>query len=551
MAESPIILIVDDNKSSILILNKILEKNNYKIFNVFDGIQAVSFIKETKPDLILLDIMMPEMDGFEVCSHIKSNPETKHISIIFITALQDAVNKIKGFEMGAVDYITKPFHHNEISARVKTHMTIIEMKNRLNSQNVYLEQKIDEKTKELKKELLAKKEAEAQMRIEKNFTASILENAPALIIAIDMEGKILRFNKACEIISGYHHKEVLNKYIWDIIPEPESFNNSSKFSSNYQLCIPLTFESQFNNKYGKKHIISWTNKSIENDYESNLETILIGIDITEKRKAEIELEKKQKQLIQADKMASLGTLVTGVAHEINTPNGVIMLNTPSLLKYYKGTEKILENYYKSHGDFDMGGVKYSKLKERIPYLFNQIIENSRRIKYIIMELKDFARQDNTKQKTIIDLNKIVESAVSLLFNKIKKSTKNFIVEYFKKPLLINGNFQRLEQVCINTIINACEALTDFNQGIFIETYANNNENQVFYKIIDQGSGISQENMNHLFDPFFTTKRDSGGTGIGLSISHGIIEEHNGLIVFSSQLNKGTTCTISLPMKVKN
>lgn len=144
----PLILIVDDDTINIDILLESLQ-DEYRLGIAKNGVKALEFAKEHKPDLILLDIMMPEMDGFEVCEKLKESEETKDITIIFLTALQDTANKFKGFELGAVDYITKPFNTIEVKARVQTHITLGKMRAELADQNIILQSKVDDKTKQI------------------------------------------------------------------------------------------------------------------------------------------------------------------------------------------------------------------------------------------------------------------------------------------------------------------------------------------------------------------------------------------------------------------
>ncbi len=143
--DKPLLLVADDNTTNIDLLVSTLNRS-YRLGIAKNGTKALEFAKTYQPDLILLDIQMPEMDGYEVCGHLKSNPKTKDIPVIFITALTGVSHKTKGFEMGAVDYIPKPFHSAEVIARVKTHLERKIMQEALNAQNIVLEQKVKEKT---------------------------------------------------------------------------------------------------------------------------------------------------------------------------------------------------------------------------------------------------------------------------------------------------------------------------------------------------------------------------------------------------------------------
>lgn len=270
-------------------------------------------------------------------------------------------------------------------------------------------------------------------------------------------------------------------------------------------------------------------------------------DITLRKQLEKQARIQQEHLIQADKLIALGRLVSGVAHEINNPNNFIMLNTPVLLEAWESIVPILEKYYKENGDFLVGGLNYSEMREHIPVLFSGILNGAKRIKEIVRELKDFARKSPPELMEEVDINAVVRSAIRLVENMIKKSTRKFTVEYGANLPKIKGNFQRLEQVVINLVHNACQALPDTNKGIFISTSYKPDTTSIEVKVRDEGIGMPESVLKHIFDPFFTTKRDLGGTGLGLSISANIINEHNGKLELFSKPGEGTTAVITLPV----
>lgn len=148
----PLVLIVDDNATNIDLLVNTL-KDGYRLGIAKRGAAALEYAEKYQPNLVLLDIMMPEMDGYEVCTRLKKNPKTQAIPLIFITAKTDTIDKTRAFAMGAVDYITKPFHTAEVKARVKTHIAMEEMKAQLLAQNARLEQQVEEKTFEIQEML--------------------------------------------------------------------------------------------------------------------------------------------------------------------------------------------------------------------------------------------------------------------------------------------------------------------------------------------------------------------------------------------------------------
>jgi len=257
-----------------------------------------------------------------------------------------------------------------------------------------------------------------------------------------------------------------------------------------------------------------------------------------------ELQINQKQLLQADKLAALGTLVSGVAHEINNPNGLILLSIPTLLKANKEVEFILEEYYREHGDFLMGGIPYSRMKQNIPRILGEMQDGAQRIKRIVNDLKDFARRDDRTDMEAIDFNLTVQIAVRLAEPSIREATYWFKADYGEGLPQVYGVAQRLEQVIVNLIINACQALPDSNRHIDLATHYDP-AGFVVLRLQDQGVGIDPVHLSQVMDPFFTTKRDSGGTGLGLSVSAKIIRDHNGTLNFESTPGEGTIVTLSL------
>ncbi len=270
-------------------------------------------------------------------------------------------------------------------------------------------------------------------------------------------------------------------------------------------------------------------------------------EVSERRHAEAELRNRQQQLVQADKMAALGILVSGVAHEINNPNGLILLNMPVIMDAFRDAEPILEEHYRTHGDFDFAGLRYSRMREALPVLTNQMLEGSRRVKVIVEDLKDFARQQDPWLTSDVDLNNTVQAALRLVDNLIEKNTHHFSAAYGDDIPPILGNAQRIEQVIVNLVMNACQSLEGPERAIRLTTLVDREGRRVVLEVQDEGCGIAQEHLSHVTDPFFTTKRENGGTGLGLSVSAGIVKEHNGTLTFTSTPGGGTIARMALPL----
>ncbi len=272
-------------------------------------------------------------------------------------------------------------------------------------------------------------------------------------------------------------------------------------------------------------------------------------DITERKIAEELTEIKQKQLIQADKMISIGTLTTGIAHEINNPNNFILINVSVLSRVWNDIQPILNEYYNENGDFLLGGMVYSNSAEKIKNSIDGIFKGAVRIQKITQGLTNFAKKEDDEftYDYDTDINEVIENAIMLTASLIKKSTVNFIVNYNKEIPKIKGNLQQLEQVIINLITNACHALTDTSNKIEIITNYNSDKKIVTIDVEDEGKGIEQEKLKHIFDPFYTTKREEGGTGLGLYISYNIIKRHGGELKVNSEIGKKTIFSVILPI----
>jgi polar amino acid transport system substrate-binding protein len=268
----------------------------------------------------------------------------------------------------------------------------------------------------------------------------------------------------------------------------------------------------------------------------------------ERKEAEEKERLHRQQLIQADKMASLGILVSGVAHEINNPNNFIMVNAPILSRIWKVVDPILEEHYRTRGDFYIAPrLSYSEMKENIPGIISGILEGAQRIDNYVRELKNFSRPAPLNVDTNININKVIQASAKLLANLIKKSTNRFQTDYGENIPGIKGSFQRLEQVIINLLENSCQALPGKDRGIVVSTGFDPCSRTVKVQVKDEGEGMTPETLENIKNPFFTTKRSSGGTGLGLSISSKIVEDHRGTLVFESSPGVGTTATVLLPV----
>lgn len=418
------ILIAEDDYVSRLLVRKAVMKIGHEAVVTENGREAWEAFQAGKPDMVITDWMMPEMDGIELCKRIRASKEEIYTYVILLTAKDKTTDLVEVFDAGADDYIIKPFKPDELRSRIKSGERIATLESRHYA----------------------------------------------------LQAKLLVKN------------EKLDKALKD-------------------------------------------------------------------------LKATQAQALQSEKMASIGQLAAGVAHEINNPIGFVGSNLDALTDYFNDYESLLDQYkiigsLLENGDAGEDKVReqlkairehesdieIDYLKEDIPDLLNDCIDGTRRVGQIVADLKNFAHPGNDKQM-LMDINKGIESTLNVVANEVKYKAK--VTKDFGDIPSVEGFPQKINQVFMNIFVNAAQAIEE-KGDITIKTYAEGSDVKI--SIADNGSGIPEENLNKIFDPFFTTKEVGKGTGLGMNIVYNIIKEHNGNIEVESEMGKGTCFTITLPGK---
>jgi signal transduction histidine kinase len=260
---------------------------------------------------------------------------------------------------------------------------------------------------------------------------------------------------------------------------------------------------------------------------------------------DVTLEKVYEQQIrQAEKLAALGQLVSGVGHEINNPNQFIRGNIKILRQALEDILPILDSHHAACPDLKIARLKYPFFREHVLTLVDDIAHGSERIKQIVEALRGFARQDDGLLLDCVQMNTIVEATVRLVENEVRKRAQVCLDLGENIPTFM-GNSQKIEQVLVNMIVNAGQAMKEDRPGrIVIGTRAD--DRFVVIKVEDNGCGMSEKTMKQIFEPFFTTKRAKGGTGLGLAVTYRIVEEHGGVISVASEIGRGTVFTAKIP-----
>jgi len=263
---------------------------------------------------------------------------------------------------------------------------------------------------------------------------------------------------------------------------------------------------------------------------------------------DVTLEKTyEQQLQQADKLASLGQLVSGIGHEINNPNQFIRGNIKIIKQAITDMLPIIDTYREDHPDLKIARLKYDFFREHIMTLVEDMAHGSERIKGIVEGLRGFARKDEGLLVDTVDVNTLLEATTRLVKNEVHKHAE-IVLELGNDLAKFKGNSQKIEQIFINLIVNAAQAIPDDRKGLItVRTYMDHSDN-VVVEIEDNGKGMDEKTQRQIFDPFFTTKRAKGGTGLGLAIAFRIAEEHGGNISVSSKPGTGTKFTIRIPIR---
>ena len=434
----PFVLVVDDEPTNLSLLKEALSATGLKIRVVTNGLKAIELVKKDRPSLILLDVSMPGIDGFETCHRLKADIQTADIPIIFATAFSEVDQKIKAFSLGAVDYITKPFHVEEVFARVKVQLALQSLHTHLRDKNQALEQEI-----------------QARMLAEQNLTK-------------------------------------INQKLQESLKE---------------------------------------------------------------------LQKTQVQLIQSEKMSSLGQMMAGIAHEINNPVGFIYGNIQYLKQSLFGIFELIDQYAK---DYPIDTTPLTNIKKQLdldflktdlPNILNSIDTGTQRIQDILASMRIFSRLDEAERK-IVDIEKGIDS-VLLIFNSRLKFQHNRpaiqVIKHYSGLSQLDCYPGELNQAFLHIIANAIDALEETTSPtvkeptIIIHTALEKDCASI--KISDNGAGIPDNIQDKIFDPFFSTKLLGQGKGLGLSIAHQIIvEQHGGTLEVESSLGQGTTLNLWLPLQ---
>ena len=380
----------------------------------------------------------------------------------------------------------------------------------------------------------------------------IMDSNPDCIRVLDQEGKLLYINPAgLAFIEADAIDQIEGDGCVQDIVDPEYRDAFKRLGDSAYKGESGTLECCLTGLRGTRRWIEVNAVPLRDRLQNITGCLSVARDITEDKRLIEKNRQQELQLMESNKMAALGTLVAGVAHEINNPNQTIQINSGLLGQVWTDTQKILDEHVSTHGPFKLGGLLYNGVPGAHADLINDMRIGAEQIKTVVGRLRSFARPYEGIHGNIegaqIQLNEAVQPAIALLRHAIRKGTDNFQTNLEDGLPAIQGNRQQLQQVVINLVMNALDALPDRSHGIQVDTGFNAERSCVELRVRDAGTGIEPQNMEQIMEPFYTTRREKGGTGLGLSITHSLLHDQGGTIHFESEPGKGTLVIVGFPV----
>ena len=501
------ILVVDNHPMILKLMGNLLEKEGHEVRVAEDGLSALDVLKSFTPDIMFVDLIMPNISGDKLCRIIRSKPEYKEIFIVILSAIA-AEEKVDFAAFGADACIGKgPF--KEIAQHVNALLLEKEQAGAKDlTETVYGSDGMH--SHEVTRELLSTK---------RHFEV-ILNNMSEGILELTPKGRVIYVNPVAVQLIGMREEKILGALLTDFFQNASRDNLTSMLQQvgDEPLLADENVMLQLNSK-----VVSISILPVQ-DEEGKSQMVIVS-DITDKLKAQEELKRAQALMVRQEKLASIGTLASGVAHEMLNP-----LNIIGAIAQVMQLEEGLPD----------------TIKENIGEILDQI----RRATKITNNLRMFSHShEQAKETKHVNLNELFNQTFSLLKHDFK--TENITIErdFDKKLRAIEADGDQLAQVFINLLNNAKGAMAGGSDKR-IKVTTRNDETGVMVSVSDNGAGIPKKYITKIFDPFFTTKSPGQGTGLGLSIVYSIIENHGGSIQVKSEEGKGATFHIHLPLQSK-
>lgn len=503
------VLLVDDNAQNLKVLYETLKDRGYRLLIANDGDKALALAQRHLPEVILLDIMMPDMDGYEVCRQLKASPETADSAVVFLSALDDLDAKIKGFALGGADYIAKPFQAQEVIARVWTHAQVILLERQLQARNRQLE----------------------------NDQSRILNAISEGIYGLDSDGNIIFANPAAAMITRCTIDELIGRNFFDLhfrlggdpacAPEPGNIpveatcrQGIAEHQRNVTMqrrdgtCFPAEYRATPKREGDQLlgAVVVFRDISSELENEQALE------------EARTLVQEQRDQLAHASRMSTMGEMAAGFAHEVNQP-------LTAITNYARVALRMI--------------AEESLDREVLEQTLGKIEAQSHRASEVIRRIRSFVKKPAVG-KEVLSLSSLLEETRQFAEVDVRNNEGGVEVLVPEDLPDIVADPVQVQQVALNLIRNALESTRSAgNDEPVLVTAERMGKNCVRVTVTDQGEGLSEGAEDKLFLPFYTTK--SEGMGIGLALCRSLIQAQGGEIGFERPPAGGAKFFFTLPV----
>ena len=493
------ILVVDDQIHALKGVSRIMRGSGYEVLEASNGAECLKIALEHRPDLILLDVVLPDIDGREVCRRIKSDPQTADIHVVLLSSIHiESDSQAEGLEHGADGYVARPIPNRELLARVQA--------------------------------ILRLKYAESRLRESEELFRSMFERHSAIMLLIDpVTGRIMDAINSAELFYGYTKSQLVSMSVQDfnVLPpdEVENEHNLALKQKRKYFIFPHRLA------HGEVRSVEVHSSPIEQHGELML--FLIIHDITDRKRLEEERMEMERKILHAQKLESLGIMAGGIAHDFNNQLAVVL------------------------GNLELG-IMDQTLDPKTRHSIESAFEAAKRSAELSRQMLVYT--GNTFYHPVeLDLNELLNKNRDLLKLGFTKDVSLNLESYSAIPP-IKGDSHQLQRVIVNLVANASEAIGDKDGDVTIRTgvmdcdevYLSHSQSEekpgpgrfVFLEVSDTGSGMDPETQRKLFDPFFSTK--FWGRGLGMAEVIGIVKGHQGAILVDSEVGNGTKIRVLFP-----
>ena len=552
MKKEHILIVEDDGILAVHLQNMLVDLDYGVMEPVATGEDAIAAVAGRRPDLVLMDIhLVGEIDGITAAERIRSAVD---VPIVFLTGYSHEPLIQRAKTTAPYGYLLKPVSSRELSVSIEMaiyrHTLDQQLKEHqaaLQLAHDELECRVRERTADLlsaneslRLEMEERKQAEERIVNSKATLNMVLDGISDPVIMMDAAYHIMSLNKAAkEYYELASYKEAFGK------PCFEAFRKRSIPCEGCK--SPFSAMNGYSGVYERKGTgsdkVEMVIVDVVKDESGVPKASIIRIsDITQAKKME-------KQLLQNTKLASLGLLISGIAHEINNPNTLVFFNIPILRDYLRELTGIVEKLSENHSNIELCGMPYPEFRIDIFKLLDDMEHGSKRINSAVSALKNFSRTREGVENRLVPLNEVIEKALTICRAEVRKRGTSLKVSIPDDlpPVFIDPD--AVEQVLVNLLINAAHALDKEDSIIKISvlpSYSHGQLERCVIEVCDNGSGMDEKVRSKIFDPFFTTKTSAMGTGLGLYICQNLIEKIGGSIEVDSQPGEGSIFRIVLP-----